>query len=805
MKKLRCLLTCALAMLLCSEISVQADISGKMVFIDQSFKLYVANIGETPTEVPLSGLYNVNFPHWSPDAQWITFTANPQDNSTGAQVYMVRPDGSGLHRVTNGSGDLSCPSFSPDGSKILYSQVYGNLFTINVDGSNLINLGVPGGLAEWSSDGTKISYTNWGWTYESDIFIYDTVSQTSFQLTHHNPGEAFITATWAPDGTQLALGKHSYGNNKDDVCKINADGTGFVNLTETLPGNECWPNWSAGSIFFQRDLSGVYDIWLMSPDGSNLQNITNSPTLQELPLFDVVPEPACGTQLFFDDFTGTALDTSRWSVVGGSPQVAGGFLQTAGYHTRIDSIPAFAPMGQNVMASARIRLAGEYHKFGFRVNPTEGFAGPISGYYFDTLSPLDLPPGREGYVRALAWFQPDIGSPNKLLDVEIPVTWYEFHEFAIERTPSEVIYSIDGQEVASVADTFAGALPVGVWNDRWGLMQTDWVEVASIPKPPVANAGENIQILSANQATTVVQGTANDPDGDALEYRWVEGANVLSDWTAVGTNGEAYLNLGTLPLFSIGNHTLTLEVREIGPCGLSASDDMVLTIENSPPVVQAAPKHQVVEIGIDPIVVVGDAGDFDGDTLAYQWLDDGNNVLASGIVSTTQGGEPIPIPDLNVPPGDTKFPVGEHTIRLQVSDGINEPVNDSVSVEVIDTTAPSLSPVPSVTILWPPNHKLIPVTILANAFDNSGGDIVLSVMVESSEPADAIGDGDTDVDYYVDSVNNETGVIELRLRSERSGKGSGRVYTITITATDSNQNQSQAIVQISAPHDRSKK
>ena len=78
-------------------------------------------------------------------------------------------------------------------------------------------------------------------------------------------------------------------------------------------------------------------------------------------------------------------------------------------------------------------------------------------------------------------------------------------------------------------------------------------------------------------------------------------------------------------------------------------------------------------------------------------------------------------------------------------------------------------------------------------------------MITRGRTADAIGDGNTDVDYYVDSVNNKTGVIELRLRSERSGKGSGRVYTITITATDANQNQSQAVVKISAPHDQSKK
>ncbi len=184
------------------------------------------------------------------------------------------------------------------------------------------------------------------------------------------------------------------------------------------------------------------------------------------------------TQLFFDDFTGTALDTSRWSVfvdihgVYHWPYVAGGLLHSQGYHTRIDSIPTFAPMGQSVMARARIRLAGEDHKFGFGVNPNER-AGPINGYYFDT---YDLQ-AREHYVRAVAGSNPGDGSLINLLDVEIPVTWCEFHEFAIERTPSEVIFSIDGLEVTRVADAFAGALPVGVWNDRWSLMQTDWVEV----------------------------------------------------------------------------------------------------------------------------------------------------------------------------------------------------------------------------------------------------------------------------------------------------------------------------------------
>jgi hypothetical protein len=190
--------------------------------------------------------------------------------------------------------------------------------------------------------------------------------------------------------------------------------------------------------------------------------------------------------------------------------------------------------------------------------------------------------------------------------------------------------------------------------------------------------------------------------------------------------------------------------------------------------------------------------------VTYQWLK-GSEVLASGSVQTVQGGERVTIPDLEIPAGDPRFPLGVHQIELKVSDGVNSAVSSFVSVEVTDTTAPSISPVPSVTILWPPNHKLQQVTIAANAFDNGGGVITLGVTVQSSEPPDNGGDGNTIPDYYIDSVDDETGIIQLRLRSERAGNGDGRTYKITITATDVSGNNSVAIVEIRAPHDRRKK
>lgn len=323
----------------------------------------------------------------------------------------------------------------------------------------------------------------------------------------------------------------------------------------------------------------------------------------------------------------------------------------------------------------------------------------------------------------------------------------------------------------------------------------------SCNQEPVADAGENIQILSEDQAATIINGMATDLDGDSLNYRWLEGETVLLDWTSVGANGEADLDLSTLPYLEIGNHTLALEVSD---GELTASDEMVLTIDNSPPEAQPAPSYQVVEIGIDQIILVAEVADFDGDTLVYQWLK-GTVVLDLGSVETVQGGVAVVIPDLIISASDPRFPVGTHQIELRVDDNVNDAVSAFVFAEVIDTTAPSLSPIPSVTILWPPNHTLQPVTIDSNAYDNGGGSITLDVTVESSEPPDTDGDGNTIPDYYIDSVDNATGIIELRLRSERSDKGDGRVYTITITATDESWNESVAVVEIRAPHDKRKK
>lgn len=282
-------------------------LSGKIAFCTDENKIYTINAnGSGRYEVPLpyEQLPWCGISRWSPDGLWLTFLADQGPHN--AQIYVARPDGSGFHRVTDGSGDLVYPDFSPDGLKIAYHQVYGHLYTIDKkssewDSSAPTDHGVTVAHTRWSPDGLYVSYTNWGsipLPYESDIFLYDFVTHESKQITHHEPNQAFNYAAWSPDGKQLAVNVINYTYDEHDIWIMNKDDSGewilLKNLTEDWDNSwESYPSWSPDGkyIVFVSDHSGNSDLWYTPVDRFDPINITNTPFVNER-WPHIVPEPA---------------------------------------------------------------------------------------------------------------------------------------------------------------------------------------------------------------------------------------------------------------------------------------------------------------------------------------------------------------------------------------------------------------------------------------------------------------------------------------------------------------------------------
>ncbi len=113
--------------------------------------------------------------------------------------------------------------------------------------------------------------------------------------------------------------------------------------------------------------------------------------------------------------------------------------------------------------------------------------------------------------------------------------------------------------------------------------------------------------------------------------------------------------------------------------------------------------------------------------------------------------------------------------------------NKTEKVQIItvkDTIPPTISNISaSPEYLWPPNHKMVQVTISYDVADNCSDQAHISkqLSIVSNEPINGLGDGDTEpIDYEVVGTDAHT----VRLRAERAGNGDGRIYTIYITATD---------------------
>ncbi len=184
--------------------------------------------------------------------------------------------------------------------------------------------------------------------------------------------------------------------------------------------------------------------------------------------------------------------------------------------------------------------------------------------------------------------------------------------------------------------------------------------------------------------------------------------------------------------------------------------------------------------------------DFDGDAVQAVWTLNGVPVETD----TIPAGGP---PSSAVITYTAALPDGVNTLAVTATDSFGNVTTFTSTITVEDTIPPVIVwACADPSVLWAPNHKLVPVCVKAKVTDACGPTTWKILSVCSNQTATAKGSGNTSPDWVI------TGDHTVSLRAERSGNDKGgRIYTIKIQATDEAGNQSEiSTVKVTVPHDQ---
>ncbi len=115
----------------------------------------------------------------------------------------------------------------------------------------------------------------------------------------------------------------------------------------------------------------------------------------------------------------------------------------------------------------------------------------------------------------------------------------------------------------------------------------------------------------------------------------------------------------------------------------------------------------------------------------------------------------------------------------------------------IDKTPPLVSCTADKPVLWPPNNKLVPVSVDLSLSDALSGGVTYVMNEATSSERDARRDI---VGFTVPGT-----ALSGALRAERSGRGTGLVYTLGYQGTDLAGNSATCSTVVIVPHDRDEK
>jgi Tol biopolymer transport system component len=206
------------------------------------------------------------------------------------QLFTVRPDGSGMRRLTRfADSDSVHASWSPDGARVAFERDFpkhAGIYTMSLDGGDLVSLTPHGlqGMPAYSPDGMTIAFDR-TLPKEDALWIMNADGSELRQLTHNKPAgknecRCDESPIFSPNGKRIAFVR-TISDLQTAAFVVNVDGTGLEQLTPWRFGVSAKLDWSPdGSRIVisspQAEQPNVAsNVFTIRPDGTGLKQVTH--------------------------------------------------------------------------------------------------------------------------------------------------------------------------------------------------------------------------------------------------------------------------------------------------------------------------------------------------------------------------------------------------------------------------------------------------------------------------------------------------------------------------------------------------